>query len=96
MNSLTGAANPFYNANATYNYKTTYTSNYTGGVQFGGYIIVQDGRRINLTKLADMMDRIDEILLIVTAHMEQLEEYPALKSAYDEYKLIEAMVRSED
>lgn len=59
-------------------------------------IILKDGRKIDLESLADMMEKINAILCLVKTHMESLDEYPALQAAYEEYKLVEAMVRPDD
>lgn len=43
-------------------------------------------------KVAETLEKIMERLCILEPDFEKMEKYPALKEAYDNYKLIEAMV----
>lgn len=55
--------------------------------------IVTDKHAIDLDDLAETVETLKERLLILTPQFEQHERYPALKTAYDNYKLIERMIQ---
>lgn len=59
-------------------------------------IALNDGRTIDLKLLASMMEQMQSILCVIKTHMETLDEYPALQAAYEEFKLIEAIIRPDD
>lgn len=50
----------------------------------------------NPIKVAETLEMILKRLLIVEADFQKMEKYPALKEAYDNYKLIETLVSGED
>lgn len=47
---------------------------------------------IDLNELGDMMETVKKRLLILTPNFEQLEQYPMLKAAYDEFKMLEKLL----
>ena len=47
-------------------------------------------------KVAETLDMILEQLLILQPNFEQMEKYPALKAAYDNYKLMEALCKEDN
>lgn len=47
-------------------------------------------------KLGEAIDQIMDRLAIITADEEKMKKYPALREAYDHYKLIEAMIANDD
>ena len=57
----------------------------------GDAIIATKKNKINLDEMANVVDTLKERLLILTPNFEKMEQYPALKEAYDHYKLIEAL-----
>ena len=61
-----------------------------------GAKITVDSGVIDLNVLALMMKQINDILCIVREDQELHERYPALKDIYDQYRVVEAMVRSEE
>ena len=62
----------------------------------GDAIIKTHKHKINLDEMADVVETLKERLLILTPNFEKMEKYPALKEAYDHYKLIEALCKEED
>lgn len=62
----------------------------------GDAMIKTKKNTINLDEMADMMNTLKERLLILTPNFEQHEKYPALKDLYDQYKVMEAMLKEED
>jgi hypothetical protein len=62
----------------------------------GDAMIKTKKNTINLDEMARMMDTLKERLLILTPAFEKHEQYPALKEAYDHYKLIEALCKEEN
>lgn len=47
-------------------------------------------------KVAETLDTIMERLLILQPDLEKTEKYPALKEAYDNYKMIEALIANDE
>lgn len=45
-----------------------------------------------INTVSSRLDKIEERLLIIQPDQELMKKYPALKEAYDHYKLIEALV----
>lgn len=54
--------------------------------------LATDKHDIDLNELAEMMSALKSRLLILTPNFEKHEKYPVLKEAYDQYKLIEALL----
>ena len=52
--------------------------------------ILRDGK--NPIKVAETLETILERMLILQPNFEKMEQYPALKAAYDNYKMIEALI----
>ena len=51
---------------------------------------------IDIDELAVMMETLKKRLLILTPKFEQLEKYPMLKAAYDEFKMLEKLLGEPD
>ena len=62
----------------------------------GDAIIKTKKNEINLDEMATLMETLKERLLILTPNFEKHEKYPALKEAYEHYKLIEALCKEEE
>jgi hypothetical protein len=62
----------------------------------GDAIIKTKKNKINLDEMATVMDTLKERLLILVPAFEKHDKYPALKEAYDHYKLIETLCREEE
>lgn len=62
----------------------------------GDAIIKTNKNTVNLDEVAAMMETLKERLLIITPDFEKHEKYPALKEAYEHYKLIEAMCKEKE
>lgn len=54
--------------------------------------IKTDRHSLNVDELAEFMNVMKERMLVLTPNFEKHELYPALKQAYDNYKLIERML----
>jgi hypothetical protein len=52
--------------------------------------------KIDLDEMADLMCILKDRLLILTPDFEKHKHYPALKAAYDNYKLLEALCQEEN
>lgn len=83
--------------NGLYNFTNTHP-NYHANIHIAGTnpILSTDKGAIDLNELAEMMKIMRERLLILVPNFEKHEKYEALKKAYDQYKLIEAMVMEEN
>jgi hypothetical protein len=53
------------------------------------------GNKVDLDELAEMMTIMKERFLILTPLFEKHEKYAALKKAYDNYKMIEALIQED-
>jgi hypothetical protein len=62
----------------------------------GDAMIKTKKNTINLDEMARVMETVKERLLILTPAFEKHEKYPALKEAYDHYKLIEALCNGDE
>ena len=62
----------------------------------GDALIKTKKNTINLDEMAEMMNTLKERLLILTPNFELMEQYPTLKDAYEQYKLIESMLKEEN
>jgi hypothetical protein len=62
----------------------------------GDAMIKTKKNTINLDEMASMMETVKERLLILTPNFELHEKYPALKEAYEHYKVLEAMMAADD
>lgn len=76
-------------SSGTYTYATTASASITDDIT-----ITRPGKPP--MKVAETLETILERLLIIEADFQKMEKYPALKEAYDNYKLIEALVSGED
>ena len=52
--------------------------------------------KINLDELAESVAILKQRLLILTPNFELHEKYPVLKDLYEQYKVVEAMLKEED
>lgn len=84
----TGAANWSNNA-TTYN-ATTYDPN-----TLPTDVVIKRTGKPDLP-IGKTLDAIMERLCIIEPALEKLEKYPALKAAYENYKLIEAMIQNDN
>jgi hypothetical protein len=62
----------------------------------GDAMIKTKKNTINLDEMATMMETLKERLLILTPNFEQHEKYPVLKDLYEQYKVVEAMLKEDD
>jgi hypothetical protein len=62
----------------------------------GDAMIKTKKNTINLDQMATMMETVKERLLILAPNFELHEKYPALKEAYEHYKVLEAMMAADD
>jgi hypothetical protein len=62
----------------------------------GDAMIKTKKHTINLDEMAEVIETVKERLLILSPAFEKHEQYPALKEAYEHYKLIEALCREEE
>lgn len=62
----------------------------------GDAMIKTKKNTINLDEMAVMMETVKERLLILTPNFELHEKYPVLKDLYEQYKVVEAMLKEED
>ena len=62
-------------------------------IRGGKRLIVEldDGQRFDLGEMARTMSAIAERLLVLVPDIEKHELYPALKSAYDAYRVVETL-----
>ena len=51
---------------------------------------------INLDEMADTIEILKQRLLVLTPNFKLHEHYPALKEAYEHYKVLEAMLAADD
>ena len=57
-------------------------------------IIHRDGKES--IKVCETLDVIMERLCILQPNFEKMEQYPALKAAYDNYKMVEALIANDE
>lgn len=62
----------------------------------GDAMIKTKKNMINLDEMAEMMAMLKDRLLILTPNFELHEKYPVLKDLYEQYKVVEAMLKEED
>ena len=62
----------------------------------GDAMIKTKKNTINLDEMAVMMETVKERLLILTPNFELHEKYPVLKDLYEQYKVVEAMLKEDD
>lgn len=63
-----------------------------GDTEYGKTYIKTKKHTIDLDELGDTMETLKKRLLILTPNFEQLEKYPMLKAAYDEFKMLEKLL----
>lgn len=58
-------------------------------------VTLKDGADVNIggQSLSDFMQEVRDRLLILEPNFELMEQYPALKDAYEKYKLIEKLLK---
>jgi hypothetical protein len=57
-------------------------------------VLRRDGRQS--IKVGETLDTIMDRLCILQPNFEKMEQYPALKAAYDNYKMIEALIANDE
>lgn len=62
----------------------------------GDAMIKTKKHTINLDEMAVMMETLKERLLILTPNFEMHEKYPVLKDLYEQYKVVEAMLKEDE
>ena len=62
----------------------------TGSANFKSEVIIQG---VDISK---SIQEINKRLCILNPNLDKIEHFPALKKAYDQYKLIESMLNMED
>lgn len=58
------------------------------------FIDLPSGERLNVVALLRLVGELAERMKVLQPLLEKHEEYPALASAYDQYKVVERLVRS--
>lgn len=102
--NLTPIGDPFVNSNSTTtrvshdNFNTVFHNPFLSTIILTGPTprIKTDEGTIDLNELIDLIKILKERLLIISPNFEKHEKYAALKKAYDNYMLIEAMVSGEN
>ena len=86
-----------YNPNQTFTISSTNTYQ-PANIHISGPdpVFSTDKGKLHVNELISIVDTLKERLLIITPNFEKHEKYAALKKAYDNYKLIEAMLSGED
>lgn len=77
----------------SYSYSTVPTSSIT--ISGPNPSIATEKHVIDLNKVAETLEIVRERLLILVPAFEKHEKYPALKKAYEHYKLIEKIIQEE-
>lgn len=95
--NTTGAVGATYQtgtASYTLTNNATYTVGYHTPNEFESDVYInRNGKQIPVAKTLEyLMER----LCIIEPSFEQMEKYPALKAAYDNYKLIEALIKNDN
>lgn len=62
----------------------------------GDAMIKTKKHEINLDEMAEVVETLKQRLLILTPNFEMHEKYPVLKDLYDQYKVVEAMLKEEN
>jgi hypothetical protein len=57
-------------------------------------VLHRDGKQS--IKVGETLDTIMDRLCILQPNLEKMEQYPALKAAYDNYKMIEALIANDE
>ena len=86
-----------YNPNQTFTIGSTNTYQ-PANIHISGPdpVFSTDKGKLHVNELIELVETLKERLLILTPNFEKHEKYAALKKAYDNYKLIEAMLSGED
>ena len=88
-----GGSGQYYTTSGWTNSVTNFSITAPNG---GDAIIKTNKNTVNLDEMAEVVETLKERLLILAPAFEKHEKYPALKEAYDHYKLIEALCKEED
>jgi hypothetical protein len=86
---------PTYVSTGTYTINAT-SSVYSNGVDYSNNDIILKRNGKDDLHVGKAIDAIMERLCIIEPAFELLEKYPALREAYNNYKLIETMVKNGD
>lgn len=75
---------------------TTYTNQIidAGSLSTGSDLTIHRDGKPPL-KVAETLETILDRMLILQPNFEKMEQYPALKAAYDNYKMIEALIAND-
>jgi hypothetical protein len=64
------------------------TYSYNGNVSF----MDKHGKTHQMDDVLDRLEMLEQKLLVLTADPEKLEQFPSLKDAFDNYRLVERMI----
>ena len=108
--NITIAASPYYGTGG-YTYNTATTGTWLGGssagvvtvstsprpsLQVSGDAEIDGDIKLGGVSLKDTLDKINERLSILVPDPKRLEKYQALKQAYENYKILEALCVEQD
>ena len=90
-----GTGPTYYTSAATYQVNSTglHTTGYDN--QFTSDVTLRRNGKPDL-KIGESIDIIMERLCLIIPAIEKMEKYPALKEAYENYKLIEALIQNDE
>jgi hypothetical protein len=94
--NVTGPTGPtFQTSAAAYQWSNNASYTVTGqSNEFSNDVFInRNGKQIPVAKT---LEHIMERLCIIEPSFEKMEKYPALKEAYDNYKLIEALIKYDE
>ena len=91
MGTMTGSNGTFWSTNSNINASST-----TPSMSVKGDLEVEGALTVNGRDLSKLMEKIEDRLAILTEpNSDKLEKFPALKKAYDHYKLMEKLIGDE-
>ena len=94
--NLTISLDDILDDDITYNSQVI-TSNYTFDTNtmssYGDLVIAREGKEP--IRVAETLEQIMDRLAIIVPDLEKMEKYPALKEAYENYKLVESLIKND-
>lgn len=79
----------------THNWSIVDTGPSTATMTFSDDVVInRDGKPA--MNLAETLEKISDRLAILEPDLEKMEKYPALKEAYENYKIVEALIANEN
>jgi len=87
----TGAGAGSNNWNVSHSPVMTLNSGSSPNLRVSGDADIQGNLTVNGTNISEILEKIQERLAILVPDPKRLEKYEALKQAYDNYKLLEAL-----